>query len=268
MLSDDEIAAYRRDGFLVPRYRLPAQDLAALQALTAQIVADNPHLVDTPMACPHVPGSGAQGLKSSAAWLPLSLHPGILDIVEQIIGPDIVLWGSNLFYKRPREGPATPWHRDAAYWPICPLATTSVWIAISDSVTENGCLRFIAGSHAAGEPGEHFESKEPGLIIPGTLVAGSFDEDAARDVEMAPGQIVLFDCFTVHGARSNRGTRPRAGYALRFMPASSHYDHDAALTAHRRSPGAAHHTRPLILARGVDRSGRNDFTRGHPKAAG
>jgi hypothetical protein len=58
----------------------------------------------------------------------------------------------------------------------------------------------------------------------------------------------------------------RAGYALRFMPAMSHYDHDAALTAHRRSPGAGHDTRPLILARGVDRSGRNDFARGRPPA--
>ncbi len=166
-LSDDELAAYHRDGFLVPRYRLPAADLARLQALTERIVADNPQLADTPMACPHVPGSGIQGLKSSAAWRPLSLHPDILDIVERIIGPDIVLWGSNLFYKRPLEGPATPWHRDAAYWPIRPLATTSVWIAISDSVKENGCLRFIAGTHAAREAGEHYEFEGSGRDHPG-----------------------------------------------------------------------------------------------------
>lgn len=264
ILSDGELAAFRRDGFLVPRYRLPQADLAALQALTDRIVADNPHLADAPMACPHVPGSGVQQLKASKDWLPLSLHSDILDMVEQIVGPDIVLWGSNLFYKRPLEGPATPWHRDAAYWPIRPLATTSVWIAITDSVKENGCLRFIAGSHAAREIGDHYESQEAGVIIPGTLSADSFDEQEARDVEMEPGQVVLFDCFTIHGAQTNRGTRHRAGYALRFMPATSHYDHDAALTAHRRSPGAAHHTRPLILARGVDRSGKNDFTRGHP----
>jgi len=135
-------------------------------------------------------------------------------------------------------------------------------------VIENGCLRFIAGSHAARDAGEHYESKEAGLIIPGTLAPGSFDEGAARDVEMEPGQVVLFDCFTIHGAQTNRGTRHRAGYALRFMPATSHYDHDAVLNARRRSPAAAHHTRPLILARGVDRSGRNDFARGHPVSAG
>jgi len=267
ILSDDELAVYRRDGFLMPRYRLPQRDLTELLALTERLVADNRHLTDTPMSCPHVPGSGVQGLKSSTAWLPLSLHPGILDIVEQIVGPDIVLWGSNLFYKRPMEGPATPWHQDGAYWPIRPLATTSVWIAITDSVRENGCLRFIAGSHVARRMESHYESTEPGLIIPGTLVPGGFDESRARDVEMEPGQIVLFDCYTIHGARSNTGARCRAGYALRFMPATSRYDHDAGFSAERRSPGAAHHTRPLILARGVDSSGRNDFRRGHPQPA-
>lgn len=266
ILSDRALETFRRDGFLVPDYRLPVPDLAALQALTDRIVADNPHLADVPMSCPHVPGSGIQHLKSSAHWLPLSLHADILDMVEQIIGPDIVLWGSNLFYKRPLEGPATPWHRDGAYWPIKPLATTSVWIAISDSVRENGCLRFIAGSHAAREIGEHFESSEKGIVIPGTLDPESFDPGAARDVEMEAGQIVIFDCYTIHGAQSNRGTRHRAGYALRFMPSTSHYDHDSALTARRRSPGAGHDTRPLILARGIDRCGRNDFSRGHPAA--
>lgn len=264
ILSDDELAVYRRDGFLVPRYRLPAEDLAALQALTGQIVADNPHHADAPMSCPHVPGSGVQNLKSAEGWLPLSLHPDILDIVEQIVGPDIVLWGSNLFYKRPHEGPATPWHRDGAYWPIAPLETTSVWIAISDSRRDNGCLRFIAGSHAARDIGEHYEATEPGLVIPGTLTPDSFDESMAQDIEMEPGQIVIFDCYAIHGAQANRGKRHRAGYALRFMPATSHYDHDAVKTARRRSPGAGHDTRPLILARGIDRSGRNDFARGHP----
>jgi hypothetical protein len=92
--------------------------------------------------------------------------------------------------------------------------------------------------------------------------------NAATGLLFTPLVEACMDVFPIPGARSNRGTRHRAGYALRFMPAASHYDHDAALNAHRRSPGAAHHTRPLILARGVDRSGRNDFARGHPAGGG
>jgi ectoine hydroxylase-related dioxygenase (phytanoyl-CoA dioxygenase family) len=261
VLGADEIAAYQRDGFVVPRWRLPHADLARLQRLTERLCADNPHLVDTPLTCPHVPGSGVQRLKSSPEWLELSTHSGVLDMVEQLLGPDLILWGSNLFYKRPVEGPATPWHRDGAHWVMRPLVTTSVWIAITDSRLDNGCLRFIPGSHANGEMGEHYDATEPGLIFPGSIRAEEFDETQAVDVEVEAGQMVLFSAYTIHGARANRGTRPRGGYSLRYMPATSRFHHDMAVR--RDTPGSAQHTRPLILVRGVDRAG-NDFKRGHP----
>ena len=264
-LSDAELANYRRDGFVVPRYRLDDAMLDELQALAEQIVSDNPHLLDEPMACPHVPDSGVQGLKSSKEWLNAATCPAILDMIEQIIGPDIILWGSNVFYKQPEKGPAVPWHRDGTYWPIRPLATTSVWIAIWDSVVENGCMRFIPGSHSAREAGRHFHSDDPTLMFPGTLADEEFDREMACDVELEPGQIVIFDAFTIHGSQPNRGNRRRAGYGLRFMPATSHFDHDAAV--HRTEAGSAHHTRPLILVRGTDRCGMNDFARGHPAAS-
>jgi ectoine hydroxylase-related dioxygenase (phytanoyl-CoA dioxygenase family) len=265
VLSEAELETYRRNGFLVPRYRLGDAEVTELQALTEKIVSDNPHLLDEPMACPHVPDSGVQRLKSTKQWLNVSTHPAILDMIEQIVGPDIILWGSNVFYKRPEEGPAVPWHRDATYWPIKPLTTTSVWIAIWDSVVENGCVRFIPGSHSAGQAGRHFHSDDASLMFPGTLADEEFDAGTACDVELEPGQMVIFDSFTIHGSQPNRGSRRRAGYGLRFMPATSHFDHDAAV--HRSEAGSAHHTRPLILVRGVDRCGLNDFSRGHPPAS-
>ena len=63
-------------------------------------------------------------------------HPRILDMVEQVVGPDIVLWGTTLFYKRAVSGPETGWHRDGQVWPIKPLATTSVWIAATESTVQ------------------------------------------------------------------------------------------------------------------------------------
>jgi len=261
VLTAPEIAAYHRDGYVVPRYRLPAAELARLQRLTEKILLDNPHLRDAPITCPHVPGSGVQGLKSSPEWLDVSTAPAILDMMEQLLGPDLILWGSNLFYKRALEGPTTPWHRDGRHWVMRPLVTVSVWIAITDSMLDNGCLRFIPGSHASQELGEHYDAAEPGLIFPGTIRADEFDEADARDIEVEAGQMVLFDAYTIHGARANRGTRPRGGYSLRFMPATSHFHHDAAVR--RDTPGSAQHTRPLILVRGMDRAG-NDFRRGHP----
>lgn len=266
VLAPAEIDAYHRDGYIVPRWRLPADELARLQDLMARLVADNPTLVDKPIISPHIPGGGAQKLKTSPDWRHIATHPRILDIVEQIVGPDIVLWGSSVFYKRAVAGPETAWHRDAQAWPmIKPIATTSAWIAVSDSTVENGCLRVIPGSHAAGQVGEHGYADPTGSIVARSIAAHEFDEGTAVDVELEAGQMVLFDVYTIHGGGPNHGTLPRAGYALRFMPATSHFDHDSA--DNRGAPGYAHDTRALLLVRGVDRSGRNDFRRGHAAAA-
>jgi len=97
------------------------------------------------------------------------------------------------------------------------------------------------------------------------LAKDEFDESQAVDIELEPGQMVLFDVYTIHGAPHNLGKNPRAGYALRFMPSTSFFNHDGAM--HRGEPGYAHDTRALMLVRGVDRSGRNDFTRGFHKTA-
>lgn len=262
ILSDDEIAAYRRDGYLVPRWHLPSDGLAKLQRLVAALAEDNPGLLDKPIIGAHLPGSGVQGLKVEPGWIDIATHPRILDMVAQLDGPDIVLWGTSVFYKRAVAGPTTAWHRDAQAWPmIKPMATTSVWIAATPSHKGNGCVRVIPGSHLARRVGKHGFADPTGSIVARSLEAEEFDESAAVDVELEAGQVVIFDMFTVHGGGPNPGEAPRAGYALRFMPATSHYDHDGA--ENRDQPGYAHDTRPLVLVRGVDRSGKNDFQRGH-----
>lgn len=267
ILGEDEIAAYRRDGYLVPRWRLPQTALARLQRLMDSLAQDNPDLLDQPVIGAHLPGSGVQGLKTEPGWIDIATHPRILDMVEQLVGPDIVLWGTSVFYKRAVAGPATSWHRDAQSWPmIKPIETTSVWIAATESNTDNGCVRIIPGSHRARHVGEHGYADRASSIVARSLSPDEFDEAEAVDIELEPGQVVIFDVFTIHGGGPNPGAAPRAGYALRFMPSTSHYDHDGA--ENKDAPGYAHDTRPLMLVRGVDRSGRNDFERGHVHAQG
>jgi ectoine hydroxylase-related dioxygenase (phytanoyl-CoA dioxygenase family) len=212
-----------------------------------------------------VPGSGRQNLKSSDGWLEFVTHPRVLDMIEQILGPDIILWGTNLFYKRPERGPATAWHRDAINNAIIkPLATAVVWIAVTDSRLENACLRCIPASHASREFGRHIQVKRDDLSFGTILDPAEYDETSAVDIELSAGQMVLFDVFTIHGARHNLGTIERTGFAMRYMPATSHYDHDATPEYHRKNVEFGHDTRALLLVRGIDRCGRNDFRRGHP----
>jgi len=261
-LTSAEIAQYHRDGFLIPRFRLSSSELEQLQRLTRKLLADNPHVLDVPIASPHVPGSGTQQVKGDPEWRQVACNVSILDMIEQLIGPDIILWGTTMFYKKPRQGPATPWHRDGFAWPIMPLATTSVWIAAYDSTVENGCLRCIPGSHAKKELGQHDRTRREGKMFSGDLDPSEFDESTARDIELEAGQMVIFDVYTVHGARPNSGAAPRAGYSLRFMPGTSFFNHQSEQDSDE--PGFSHTTRPLILVRGQDRTARNDFQRGHP----
>lgn len=268
ILSAEEIEFYEREGYLVPKYKFSPEDVAKMQRLTRKAVADNPDYVNQPLVCLHVPGNQVQQIKTTKEWLDIAAHPDLLDMSEQLIGPDLVLWDCGLFYKRQGGGPATPWHRDGVYWPIKPLASLSVWIAVFDSMIENACLRMIPKSHAAKQIGRHSKEFKQDVIFQHQLLSSEFNEADAVDLEMKAGELVFFSPFTIHGANRNLSDRERAGVAMRYMPATSHFDRAAMDPEHARtSPGAAHHLRPLMLVRGVDRCGKNDFVTGHPKDA-
>ncbi len=269
VLSEAELQAYRDNGFLVPSFRFSRDEVARLKNLILRLVEDNPTSedkvatlgtrADRIINCPHVPSVG--GLRSGPGWMEFAAHPTVLDILEQVMGRDIILRGSVAFYKAAGDGPATPWHRDGAgaAVPIEPLASTAVWIAATDTYIENACLRFIPGSHREKRVGRHF-------IKDGRTTIGEeeYDESTAVDVEVEAGQMILFDIFTIHASRPNSGTRERASFAPRYMPATSRFNHDARRNTGTRGAGTVLASeRPLILVRGVDLAG-NDFRRGHP----
>ena len=86
-------------------------------------------------------------LSHDLGFLNYARDPKILDMVAQLIGEDICLWNMSFFAKPALNGKKTPFHQDGEYWPIQPLATCTVWIAVDEATVENGCLRYIPGSH-------------------------------------------------------------------------------------------------------------------------
>ncbi|MDE0447642.1 MAG: phytanoyl-CoA dioxygenase family protein [Spirochaetaceae bacterium] len=262
-LTAGEIAAFRRDGIVVPRHALPATELDRLRTALDQLIADNPGVRPEKLVSAHLE-HGAEGVRGNRVFLDIAHHDAVLDAVEQLIGPDIILWGCQVFAKPGGDGMEVPWHQDGQYWPIRPLATCTVWIAIDASTTENGCLRVIPGSHRRHELRSHHRSDRADVVLDQELDADEFDESTARDVELLPGEMSLHDVYLVHGSRANTSPRRRAGLALRYMPATSHFDR----TMFR--PGESTSTymvdfsrRPIWLVRGADRTGKNDFRIGH-----
>jgi hypothetical protein len=259
-LSPEEVTTYQRDGWLIPNYRLPAAQLSRLQAALDEAIANNPGVRPEHLVSIHVKGKNSEGVVGSSAFLDLAADPDILDLVEACIGPDIILWGCHLFCKPAGDGLEVPWHQDGHYWPIRPLATCTVWVALEASDRENGCLKVIPGSHQPAALKEHL--REEGGALTQRLGEDAFDEDDAVDVELEPGQMSLHDVYMIHGSNRNTSARRRAGLAIRYMPASSLFDREMFKRSDSSGFTVDFSTRPLWLMRGQDQAG-NDFKVGH-----
>lgn len=267
-LSPQEIEAFRRDGLVVPRYRLPPDLLATLRGALERLIADNPAVRPEQLISAHITRGNTENVRGQDAFLQLARTPAILDMVEQLLGPDIVLWGCQVFCKPPGDGREVPWHQDGRYWPIRPLATVTAWVAIDDSTVENGCMRFMPGSHRAGRSYRHRADDRSDLALDLTIDE-DLDLSAARDVVLQAGRMSLHHVFLVHGSNANRSSRRRAGVAIRYMPASSLFDR--AMYEPRTLPNGLrvdYRNRPLWLLRGRDPSGLNDYVVGHGALAG
>lgn len=245
MLSHDQVDHYHEKGYVVPEFRLPQETLESIRDDHSRLVRRFPQFADY---------CGAL-LVYDMSFLNYARNKIILDMVEELLGPNFALWNSSLFAKPARVGSKTPWHQDGEYWPIRPLATCSVWIAVDESTVENGCLKFLPGSHQARRLYAHHTNASKGLSLPLELDSDEFDESEAVDIELEAGQISLHDVFLIHSSEPNRSNLPRRGLTLRYMPTSSVYRRDISQGLTAKFDKA----RSLFLMRGRDLSGKNDF---------
>jgi hypothetical protein len=266
-LTKQEIETYRRDGLVIPsEYRVTESMLTRIDALYRKLLEENegnPDFSPDFILGPHLDTDGTYGVKGDPGWLEFAQIPEILDMVEQLIGPDFILWGMTIFGKPARIGKATPWHQDGDYYPIEPLETLTVWISLDGSTPEQGCMKYIPGSHRDHRIfSHHFEHRDD-YTLAQVIDDDQVDLDQARDIVLEPGQISLHDVYLVHGSDANLSERRRMGLVLRIMPATSFYNHNSGKIKEDAGSPHGYSNRALFLLRGADRSGRNDFKRGH-----
>ncbi len=264
MLSEAEIRHYHDFGYVIPDYRLPQAIVEDIRAELELLLLNNPHLTADSLFVPHAPQNNLQGMKASnpQKWLQFARHNDILAMVTDLIGDDIILWGTTVFGKPAHTGKATPWHQDGQYWPIRPLASCSAWIAIDEVNTENGCMRVIPSSHKGSSVLKHHTNLGNDLTLNQELDKDQFNEKNAVDIILKPGQMSFHDINMVHGSRHNNSNKRRAGYVLRFMPATSHFDRKMGARLSSKSGVVDFTQRALYLVRGQDRGG-NDLSIGH-----
>lgn len=257
ILSPEEIERYHRDGLLIPRYRLPESFIAEAAGVIRRLVEANPDRAPFVLTNVEEEGDGPTGISGSRRFLELAAYPPLLDMMEQLIGPDLLLWDCAVISKPPGAGKAIFWHQDSPYLTrIRPVATTTYWISIDGATPENGCMNYIPGSHTRGIlRHEKREAELPGFEE--KLDESQIDLSTARPVALEPGQFCIFDCHTVHGSTANRSTRPRTALLYRFIPGTVVYDN--AITPYIGGDGVPldSEERPVYLLRGQDRTGEN-----------
>jgi non-haem Fe2+, alpha-ketoglutarate-dependent halogenase len=142
----------------------------------------------------------------------------IVDHVKDLIGEDVIAWGSHFFCKMPGDGKRVSWHQDSSYWPLTPSKAVTAWLAIDDSTVENACMRFIPGTHHLGHLTYALSENDEANVLNQTVV-GAETLGQPVDVELKSGQISIHSDLLLHGSEANQSNRRRCGLTLRYCPA-------------------------------------------------
>ncbi len=214
MTTEMTTQSYEDQGFQAPIRVMSAEAAAALHARMEAFRREHPD--DFAFAF----NANCQYL---FPWLfDLTLNDTVLDAVEQVIGPNILVWSAMFFAKDPGDGKFVSWHQDSTYWGLEPPDIVTAWIALTPSTPESGCMRVVPGSHQWGQLGHADTFGDDNLLSRGQEIAVDVSEDQAHDVVLQPGEMSLHHVRIVHGSNPNTSTLPRVGFAIRYIPTYCH----------------------------------------------
>lgn len=200
---------YFENGYYFPIDAIPADMARDAAARYRRLIETPPKGINHPWA-----------IKTHllADWVfELTTHPAVLDAVEVVIGPNILMQAADTFIKPARNEKIVNWHQDANYWGLQPFELVTAWIALSDVTPQNGCMRYLPGSHRQAKV-EHIETfAANSALTRGQEIALEIDEAVTVDVALTPGQISLHHCLLAHASGPNTTDNARIGLAVRYL---------------------------------------------------
>jgi ectoine hydroxylase-related dioxygenase (phytanoyl-CoA dioxygenase family) len=217
-LQQQQVDALARDGFVSPIRVFPEEQAqhyrAMLEAYEASVAHRPPQEVLFTLSRfkPHL----------LFTWLDeICHHPRLLGVMEDLLGPDLLIYSTAFFTKNARDGNYVPWHQDTTYADFEGGRYARAWIALTPSHAGNGCMRVIRGSHL--EQLVHAEDPDDAhnILFRKERVAGAVNERDAVDLVLAPGEMSVHDYGVVHGSNPNDGDDRRIGFAITFVTADT-----------------------------------------------
>jgi len=234
VLGPDEVAHYGDNGYVSP---LRAFDEAAARGYRARLED----------------GERGHGLAPDQRrkmhlylkWVDEVVHhPGVLDAVEDLIGPDILVYHLTLWMKEPQTDAFISWHQDSTYFGLSPAEHVTAWVALSPSSLESGCVQVVPGSHLGGQVTHAQEKDQSNLFATGQSLHVPVDAPIELMV-LEPGQFSLHHTYLFHNSMPNRSNDRRIGLGISYIPTRCRCSSKVRLSA--------------SLARGTDRFGYFDL---------
>ncbi|WP_372922815.1 phytanoyl-CoA dioxygenase family protein [Roseovarius sp.] len=157
----------------------------------------------------------------------------ILDAVEDLIGPNILCWTTNLFVKEAGSPAFVSWHQDSTYWGLYPDdVVVTAWVALTPATVESGAMRYVPGSHLSDQIVHEDTYDANNLLSRGQVAKVDIDDDQTVDVVLEPGEISLHHIRMLHDSGPNQADFRRIGLAIRYIPAyvkQTKIEHDSAM---------------------------------------
>lgn len=210
-LTPEQVKAYETQGFVYPIDVLSAQEVRDHRSELEDWERERGALIDFP--------------EKSKSYLlfnwadQLVHHPAILDAVEDVIGPDILVYHSTLFVKEAHTPAYVRWHQDSTYFYLHPHEHVTAWVALSDASVAAGCMQALPGSHRWGAYAHDDQPEPMNMIRRGQGISGLFDDAQGEFMPVAAGQMSLHHTDLVHASSGNTTNDRRLGYAISYIPA-------------------------------------------------
>jgi hypothetical protein len=269
MLSDEAIRFYNDAGYVSP--------LDATSHETARRWRDGLEAAEAAQGG-RLPDDLRRKLHLTLPWADEAVrHPRILDAVEDLIGPDILVFHLTLWAKDAHSDAFVAWHQDSTYFGLSPAEHVTAWVALSMSDEVSGAVEVVPGSHHAGQLRHDVVRSEQNMFATGQRIP--VPDDAARDLlVLRPGQFSLHHTYLWHNSRPNRSDDRRIGLGISYIPTRvrcaartrltatlvrgedryGHFDHDevrptapfdaAAMAGHARAMARWHEARAELIA--------------------
>ena len=212
-LTAEQVASFHHDGFLYPIPALSPNEietsLAGLDRLESEL--------GSPVADADIKWR-SHAYAHSPWFNNLARHPRILDAVEDVIGPDILVWTSTFFIKEPNSKTFAAWHQDGAFFGLEPNEQICAWVALTDASREAGCMEMLS---SRGQPRMLHHAAlglKNSINRAGQTIVEPFDKRKPTAMALNAGELSLHHEFAVHRSAPNHAAHRRVGIGLNYLP--------------------------------------------------